>query len=192
MLTLAQLQSPLEITPIDSLGTRAISLHGDDLISLSAHEYLSDVYPRGSLPLDHIHLLVRRRREHGWPARSLTPLTSLTTFVAVEEIPVYNNPTPLLIEMVEEPGKAKSASISLTKDIAGINEIITRLLQEGIKLPIWTPRNTHHFEEHITNLRIPVLSTTPSLLLHNLGVPAYDVDIERRIRSIFSTEPRAK
>jgi hypothetical protein len=189
MLTLAQLKSPLEITPIDSLGTRAMSLHDDDLISLSAHEYLSDVYPRGSLPLDHIHLLVRRRCEHGWPARSLTPLT---TFVAVEEIPVYNNPTPLPMDMVEEPGKAKSARISLAKDVTGIRETITRLLQEGIKLPIWTPRNAHHFEEHITSLRIPVLSTTPSLLLHNLGVPSYDVDIEHRIRSIFSTEPRAK
>jgi hypothetical protein len=78
----------------------------------------------------------------------------------------------------------------LSNDVGRIRYTITQLLRDGIKLPTWTPQDTHPYQDHIANLRIPVLSMTPSLLFHGLGVSLHDMDMERHIHSIFSTEQR--
>jgi hypothetical protein len=78
--------------------------------------------------------------------------------------------------------------------IAKIGDTIAQLLREGIELPTWTSQNTDPFHEHINNLRIPVLSTTPSFLLHDLRMhmSLHDADVERRVCSVFSTIPPQK
>jgi hypothetical protein len=95
------------------------------------------------------------------------------------------DPTYALMHMDTRPVKIYSADEALSSDIDAIRNTLMPLLQEGVKLPTWNSP-TCPFQQHITDLRIPRLADAPSLLLHRLG--ALDVNIEHRVRKVFSGE----
>jgi hypothetical protein len=81
-------------------------------------------------------------------------------------------------------------SAELKKAIADFEtnllSIFQMLLTNDVQLPLWGPlHGTEEFRRHITDLKIPLVSATPSLLLHNLGQQSHDTQLVGRIRNLF-------
>ena len=62
-------------------------------------------------------------------------------------------------------------------------------LESDVQLPLWQPPDADQI--HIARLEIPVispLSEAPSLLLHNLGRPSHDAELEERVANLFKLQ----
>jgi Crinkler effector protein N-terminal domain len=60
-------------------------------------------------------------------------------------------------------------------------------LTNNVQPPLWEPLwGSEEVRSHITGLKIPLMSQSPSLLLHNLGQLSHDAQLVERIDKLFS------
>lgn len=67
--------------------------------------------------------------------------------------------------------------------LKGISEPIRRVVAGSATLGVWSPGPGPQYQQHLQDLRIPLLDGKPSLLLHNLGKE--DPVVEKRVNNIF-------
>jgi hypothetical protein len=83
----------------------------------------------------------------------------------------------------------------VSKFILELRSTFEIFLKENVQLPLWQPPIdladlADETREHIIGLKIPTISVRspfPLLLLHNLGQPSHDAQLDSRVDGLFSS-----